>query len=381
MASPERLLVVDDSEAERTLMVHFLAKAFPLAEISNVGRPTQVRRLCEQRKFDCVLVDYNMPEMDGLELTRELRQADPYLPIILATNVGDEMLVAEALHSGASDYIPKPRVTADSLERAVGRAIRACAQARLIDDQRGELENFAFALAHDFKQPIRQIITFSDLVSGSVRSGETDGLEQHLTFLTDAATRLGRLVDVMSQYTLLNQPAEVEDVDLGRVIDAVRASLSTYTAERGGELVSPADPPTILGNETLLIQVLENLVINGLKYNQSSSPRVDVTADREGEHWMIKVRDNGIGIEPQYLAEIFNPLFRLHTSAQYAGSGLGLTLVRKAMRALAGAIWCESEHGMGSVFHLRLPAMPATGGPSAHPALETTAIRAGRTLN
>jgi signal transduction histidine kinase len=362
MASPELLLIVDDSEAERTLMAHTLGAAFPEAEICSSGHPAEVQQLCAERPFDCVLLDYHMPELDGLALTRQLRAADAYLPIVLATSVGDEMLVAEALRSGASDYIPKGRVTVDAIERTVERSIHACAQARLIDDQRGELENFAFALAHDFKQPIRQIITFSGMVAEGVRTGETSGIQQHLTFLSDAANRLGRLVDVMSQYTLLNQPAELEDVKLGGVMAAVRASLSTYLEERAGVLASSIELPTVRGNETLLIQILENLVINGLKYNRSAAPRVEVTSMRQGEHWVIEVRDNGIGIEPEYLAEIFNPLVRLHTSAQYSGSGLGLTLARKAVLAQAGEVWCESTLGEGSVFRLRLPA----GGTPAH---------------
>jgi signal transduction histidine kinase len=108
-----------------------------------------------------------------------------------------------------------------------------------------------------------------------------------------------------------------------------------------------------------LIQVFENLVINGLKYNQNANPRVEVRIDRAEEHWVVEVRDNGIGIEPAYQAVIFNPLFRLHTSAQYAGSGLGLTLARKAILAQGGEIWCESVPDGGSVFYLRLPAVPA----------------------
>ncbi|MDB5470528.1 MAG: Phytochrome, two-component sensor histidine kinase [Caulobacter sp.] len=353
---PKLFLVVDDSEAERELMAHTLRSAFSDAEVRTSGHPADVPRLCEAQRFDCVLLDYNMPELDGLALARRLRATDPYLPIILATNVGDEMLVAEALRSGASDYIPKPRVTLESIERIVNRCIHTCAQARLIDDQRAELENFAFALAHDFKQPIRQIITFSGLVSEGMLSGQTSEMQQHLTFLSDAASRLARLVDVMSQYTLLNQPPELEDIDLGRVIGSVRASLSALLEERSGELVSTVDLPVIRGNETLLIQILENLVINGLTYNRSAVPRVEVAARPSGEDWIVEVRDNGIGVDAEYLAEIFNPLVRLHTSAEYAGSGLGLTLARKAVLAQAGAIWCASDLGEGSVFHLRLPA-------------------------
>src|SRR5262249_51526962 len=154
---PQALLVIDDSEAEREIMAFTLAEAFPGADVSRTAYPREAKDLCGDHAFDCVLVDYNMPEMDGVALSRELRSKATYMPIILMTSVGDEMLAAEALKSGITDYIPKPRITADSIRRTINRSIQACGQARVIDEQRAELENFAYALAHDFKQPIRQI--------------------------------------------------------------------------------------------------------------------------------------------------------------------------------------------------------------------------------
>jgi signal transduction histidine kinase len=112
----------------------------------------------------------------------------------------------------------------------------------------------------------------------------------------------------------------------------------------------------VRGNETLLIQVLQNLIVNALHYNQSAVPRAEVLARSDGESWVIEVRDNGIGIAAEYLTEIFKPLIRLHTASEYPGSGLGLTLARKAILSQKGEIWCESTPGQGTAFHIRLPA-------------------------
>jgi signal transduction histidine kinase len=105
-----------------------------------------------------------------------------------------------------------------------------------------------------------------------------------------------------------------------------------------------------------MIQVLQNLVVNGIHYNRSAAPRVELTVRRDGKSWVIDVSDNGIGIDAEYLSEIFKPLIRLHAASEYAGSGLGLTLARKAMLAQKGEIWCSSTLGRGSVFHVRAPA-------------------------
>jgi hypothetical protein len=376
MTSPHALLVVDDTEAERELIALTLAAAFPGAVVHSAAHPVLAQQMCAGEEFDCAILDYNMPDMNGVTLAGELRAAFPYLPIILMTSFGDEMLAAEALRSGVSDYIPKSRITAESIQRTIERSIHACKQARLIDEQRVEIENFAYALAHDFKQPIRQIITFSGLIAEQIGAGDGVAVRQHLTFLGDAATRLARLVDVMLQYTLLNQPPELADVDLNSVLASVRGSLAPYLAERRAELVAPATATMIRGNEALLTQVLQNLVMNGLHYNRAEVPRVAVTAVRHRDHWTIAIADNGIGIEEEYLAEIFRPLIRLHTASEFAGSGLGLTLARKAVLAQKGAIWCESTPGEGSIFHVRLPL--AKGERNPKPARQRVAERSAK---
>jgi light-regulated signal transduction histidine kinase (bacteriophytochrome) len=365
MPSPKSMLVVDDSEAERQIVALTLGQAFPESGVRLASHPSMAKEMCEQDSFDCVILDYNMPQEDGVSLARSLRTTSTYLPIILMTSVGDEMLAAEALRSGISDYIPKSRITIESIRRTVDRSIHVCSQARLIDEQRGELENFAYALAHDFKQPIRQISTFTQMISEEIPEDRHEGLQQHLTFLGDAARRLGKLVDVMSQYTLLNQPPELSDVDLIKVLASVRGSLGPYIEERGAELVTPERAPLVRGNETLTTQVLQNLIMNGFVYNNSRWPHVEVSMRRRSDHCDIAVKDNGLGIEPQYVAEIFKPLVRLHTASEYPGSGLGLTLARKAVLAQKGSIWCESKPGQGSTFHVSLPLARGRAEPKA----------------
>jgi hypothetical protein len=326
-----------------------------------------VQTICAEQDFDCILLDYDMPEMDGLTLARHIRAIDPHLPIILVTSVGDEMLVAEALRTGVSDYIVKSRVTVEAIKRIVERTTHSAAQARVIDQQHEELENFSYALAHDFKQPIRQIVTFSQMIADELRGVQTEGVRKHLDFLGHAAGRLDKLVDVMVQYTLLSQPPELSDVDLDAVLAAIAASLAPLLTERRAELVTPRSAPRARGNETLMIQVLQNLIVNGLHYNRDATPRVEVTVREEAESCVIEVRDNGIGIASEYLAEIFKPLMRLHSAKEYPGSGLGLTLARKAIYGQKGEIWCESTPGQGSVFSVRLPAARGSSAQTAHP--------------
>lgn len=368
MLSPQALLVVDDNEAELELMALTLEAAFPGVDIHRAVDALSAGDLCREHAFDCALLDYNMPDIDGLMLAEELRAVSAYLPIVLMTNVGDEMLAAEALRRGVSDYIPKSRITAEAIRRSVNRSVHVCGQARVIDEQRAELENFAYALAHDFKQPIRQIKIFAQMVRDSVRSREGEDIEHHLAFLSAAASRLGKLVDVMSQYTLLNETPELTDVDLNTVLVNIRDSLAPYLAERGARFITPRRAPIVRGNETLLTQVVQNLVMNGLQYNRSPVPQVEARFRREGDDHVIDLRDNGVGIAPEYLADIFKPLVRLHGGSEFPGTGLGLTLARKAALAQHGSISCSSTPDVGSIFHVRLPAAKSSAKPAPNAA-------------
>lgn len=349
-------LAVDDNALDRQLMTATLAAAFPDARIESLEDPSRAESLCDDQRFDCVLLDQNMPQMDGLTLARRLRESDAHMPIILVTSIGDEMLAADAMRSGVSDYITKSRLTTEAARRVVDRAIYSATQQRLIDQQHEELETFAYALAHDFKQPIRQIMTFSQMIVDEVGGSESASVQKHLGFLIHAAGRLDKLVDVMVQYTLLSQPPELHDVRLETVTASIRQSLTPLLAELRGELVVKNAAGTVRGNETLMIQVLQNLIVNGLRYNKSAVPRVEVTAHREVDGCVIEVRDNGIGIAPEFLSEIFKPLIRLHSHKEYPGTGLGLTLARKAILAQNGEIWCDSAPERGSVFYVRLVA-------------------------
>lgn len=351
---PHAILIVDDDSAELELLSRITNAAFPEAIVRTAQDCALVHAMCSAEAFDCIVIDFNMPGMDGLSCAQRLRAAFPYLPILLTTSVGDELLAVRAITSGVTDYIPKSRITPEALRRSIEHAIQVSDQARIIFEQRNELENFAYALAHDFRQPIRQIRTFSALIADAMREGRTEGVEQHLAFLSSAAGRLGDLVDVMSQYTLLNHPPAIGDVDLNAVLAELAAALGPLCEESGAQVIV-GHAPLVKGNETLMAQVLQNLVVNGLKYNRSVPPIVEICAEIQPPHCLITVRDNGIGIEAQYFEEIFKPLSRLHANAEYSGSGLGLAIARKALAAQGGSLWCESEPGAGSAFFVRIP--------------------------
>ena len=362
IATAPAVLIVDDQDLQLKLMSLLLQQAFPGVRTVASADPSAALALCQTQDFDCVVADYQMPGMDGLVLAARLRELKPFLAVVLCTGGGDEMLVAQAMTGGVTQYLPKTRVSPDSLRRTILHAMQIMQQTRLIAEQREELENFAFALAHDFKQPIRQIHTFSSLIEGALVTHADPEVELHLKFLREAAGRLGRLVDVMSQYALLGKAPELSPVDFGAVLDRVVFALQPYLAERGARVVVESAAPQLLGDETLMAQVLQNLIVNGVKYNTCAQPEVRISCEVGEEDCLVTVADNGIGIDAAHLEQIFKPLVRLHTNDAYEGSGLGLAMTRKAVTAQGGAIWCRSELGCGSRFFIRTPTLSAAAG-------------------
>ena len=363
------LLIVDDDAIFLDRFEHILGTAFPEATIHKAEDAATAGAQFNGRPFDCVIFGHRPPALDGVACAKKLRKLNAYTPSILATACGSEELAARALLSGMTDYIPKSKVTVDSVRRAITRAIQTSNQRRMIDEQQQELETFAFALAHDFKQSLRQIMTFSQLVSLDIDPSPGGELEVHLKFLNSAANRLAKLVDVMAQYTLLNQPVSLSPVTLREAFDSAVELAGDYIRERKASVILDSYL-VLMANHVLLAQSLQNLIINGLKYNKSATPRVIVAGREEEGRPHIHVVDNGIGIERQYINTIFAPLVRLHTDSEYSGTGLGLALVRKAMTAQFGSVSCRSTLGLGSEFILtmrRPPARQRTKAPASEP--------------
>ncbi|MEO8724105.1 MAG: response regulator [Sphingobium sp.] len=351
-------LVVDDDPLFLELIADMIEMSFPDVQLSMLDDPVRAGKMCASHAFDCVLIDYQMPVIDGISCARSLSAKFPYLPIILATGAGDEEIATSALHNGVTDYIPKSRLNPDSVRRTIERAIQICAQRKLIDQQRAELENFAHALAHDFKQPLRQIMTFAKMIAAELEGRGNAGIRKHFSYLTKAATRLTALVDVMSEYTLLNRPVACEQIAVSKIVSEAKAALSGYIRERNGAVEWQTDG-NFHGNLTLMTNVLQNLIINGLKYNHSDCPTVLISAQYIGNICEISVKDNGIGIDEKYHQTIFSPLIRLHTNTEFEGSGLGLTLTRKALETQHGQISCRStrldQGRQGSEFAIHMP--------------------------
>ncbi len=222
-----------------------------------------------------------------------------------------------------------------------------------------ELERFNHIASHDLKEPLRNIIGYVDLIQRNAASANVNPVkaDEYFQFVKSNAHRLYKLVeDVLEISKVKHSTLAFKQVDVNRTVNQVQAALAITLQERKAQIIR-RELPTIATSEPQLFVILKNLVENGLKYNQSATPVIEIgylgVTDDKCHNFYVK--DNGLGIDQKYQEKIFEMFFRLHARKDFEGSGLGLAIVKKTLAKLNGCITVKSEIDKGSTFEFSLP--------------------------
>jgi signal transduction histidine kinase len=219
-----------------------------------------------------------------------------------------------------------------------------------------ELEQFAYVASHDLKAPLRSIGSFAQLLER--RHGEALGKDaaEFLRFIQDGIHQMQALIDDLLQLSRVDaRRLEPAMVAMGEVVDRACRAL-TADLKSSGAVLHVGPLPAVHADANMLVQLLQNLIGNAVKFQKRGTrPEIRIDAVAEGDQWHFTVRDNGIGIEPAHLEQIFMVFKRLHTTEQYPGNGIGLAVCKKVVALHGGEIWAESTPGKGTTFHFTLP--------------------------
>jgi PAS domain S-box-containing protein len=235
------------------------------------------------------------------------------------------------------------------------------AAARL-EQRNRELRQFVSAVSHDLGEPLRAISGFIRLLHDGCGERLSNEAREWIQFVVDGVERMQTLIDDLLQYSRLErQEISVKLVDCNRVFGQAIANLHAAIGESSAEVTS--DPlPTISGNASQLVQLVQNLVGNAIKYRRDEPPKVHVAVEQTDFGWHFSVRDNGIGIDPEQHEKIFDIFYRLHSRDRFPGSGVGLAICKVIVERHGGQIWVESQSGQGSVFQFTIPHESAATG-------------------
>jgi PAS domain S-box-containing protein len=275
---------------------------------------------------------------------------------------GERTLLVEARRIEATEHEQALALLMlrDVTERRREERERAALAAEL-ERSNAELERFAYVASHDLQEPLRMVTSYTQLLARRYADSLDDKAQRYIGFAVDGASRMQTLINDLLAYSRLgSRGGPVEAVDTGQVLVRALANLRAPIAASGAAVTH--DPlPVVAGDATHLLQLVQNLVSNAVKFHGPQPPRVHVSARRgAGEHhWTFSVRDEGIGIDPAYFERVFVVFQRLHTRAEHPGTGIGLAICKRVVEAAGGRIWIESRPGEGSTFFFTLPPHPA----------------------
>jgi PAS domain S-box-containing protein len=219
-----------------------------------------------------------------------------------------------------------------------------------------ELERFAYVASHDLQEPLRMVGSYVQLLAKRYQGKLDKDADDFIGFALDGALRMQRLIqDLLAFSRVSTRGADLVPTDADAVLGNALANLK-LTIEECGAAVSHDRLPTVKADAGQLEHVFLNLISNALKFRGTAPPRIHIGASREDGNWRFSVRDNGIGIEPQYFERIFVIFQRLNARADYPGTGIGLAIVKKIVERHGGRIWVESAAGSGTTFLFTLSA-------------------------
>ena len=225
-----------------------------------------------------------------------------------------------------------------------------------LEEANKELEDFVYSVSHDLRAPLRSISGFAQIIDRRHKASLNEEGRHYFENIVKASGQMGELIDDLLNFSRLGRKAITsENVPLDDVFKSVMETLSDPMEKTGTRVNLPERMPVIQGDLTLTTHIFINLLENAVKYRKPDEPPcIDVAFEVDDQMVTVSVSDNGIGIEPAYHEKIFNIFQRLHSQADYPGTGIGLAAVKKAVQIMGGRVWAESALGKGSVFKIKV---------------------------
>ena len=219
-----------------------------------------------------------------------------------------------------------------------------------------ELQQFAYVASHDLQEPLRMVASYTQLLAQRYKGRLDSDADEFVAYAVDGANRMQGLIQDLLAYSRAGTSGKaLREISSESALGDALANLRV-TIEESGTVVTHDSLPAITTDETQLAQVFQNLVGNAIKYHSAEVPHVHISATKNGKReWIFSVRDNGMGIDPQYFERIFVIFQRLHGRDEFKGTGIGLAICKKILERLGGRIWVESQPEKGSTFHFALP--------------------------
>ena len=366
-----RVLHVEDNNLDAELVARALRKGGFEISVAVVQTEEAFERQLHLHRPDVVIVDYNLPQWKGIEALNVLRREELDIPLILVSGALGDITAVECIKQGATDYVLK-----DGLARLPEAVRRALQEKRLLRLRRqaeedlarkagelarsnADLEQFAYIASHDLQEPLRMVAAYTQLLAERYKGRLDAEADKFIGYASEGALRMQTLIQDLLAFSRVGRKESArESVDCNAVWDEVLQNLGPAIQESGAA-VTRSPLPVVWADRSQLAQLLQNLIGNAIKFHGNDPPAIVVQAEKDGDHWLFSVSDNGIGIAPDQAERIFVVFQRLHARTEYPGNGIGLAICKKIVEHWGGQIWVESREAQGSIFKFTLPAGPS----------------------
>lgn len=226
--------------------------------------------------------------------------------------------------------------------------------ARKLEVSNNELKQFAHVASHDLREPLRMVSSYLILLERTLGMDITEDQKQFISFAVDGARRMDTLIHDLLRLAKVDANPKIAEVSLSAIVDEVKHNILILLREKNAQIISSV-LPTIKADRTQIMQLLQNIIGNGIKYNESERPTITISYEVQEGTAHLRIADNGIGIPEEYRERAFQIFQRVPTARSYQGSGIGLAICRKIVDGMGGTIAIEDHDSGGTVFHITLP--------------------------
>ncbi len=373
--------MVDDDEVDRLAVRRALKSAGLSVDLLEAGDYATAIETLEAAELDCVFLDYRLPDKDGLALVQDLRHQGVKIPLIVLTGQGDEQIAVDVMKAGATDYLSKSKVSADTLSYILRNALRlyeAQREIELANQKRERLsrerEDFVYRLTHDLRTPLVAADRMLTLFQQEAFGPTSPDMDEAIATMIQSNQNLLQMVNTILEvyrHDAGHKNLNFAPCDLSQVIREVIQELTPLAEDKGLTLNVDLEPEagprritTVMGDRMELRRLVSHLINNAIKFTQKGTidirligaPIKSVSeADMDNAWVTLEVQDTGCGIPPHDQKMLFERFRQGGGDSRRAGSGLGLYLARRIVEGHQGTIDVKSQVGKGSLFTIRLP--------------------------
>ncbi len=380
-----KILVIDDNPADRELYRQFLIDDFDQEyEFFETGLGKEGVKICSSKEFDCILLDFHLPDVDGIEFLNLLdRETKTKVPVIMLTGQGNETIAVDALRAGAADYLPKRVASTESLKRTINNAVEKYHLRNAVENQthrlqkknreltrkHEEIQRFYQTVSHELKTPLTSVKEFVCIILDGLAGPINDEQKEYLSLVKESCEQMANGVNDLLDVTRLETGKyriELEPNNIEKVIHHIVNSMKVIAKQKLITLDMQLDEnlPDVYMDPKRIEQVLTNLINNAIKFTDKYG-KIFVKGRLESDksdYIKISVTDTGCGIAADDLKKIFERLYQVKpehnpnaTSTSAGGLGLGLNICKELVNLHEGKLTVESKVGTGSTFSFTLP--------------------------